>query len=196
MKIICMGDSITYGYGLPDLSKRWTDLVASRTGHTLVNCGVSGDTSGGMLARCQNQVFAQSPDAMVFLGGINDINLTGAYRPVCANVVAITRQAMALELPIILGLPLPIAPEDMHVMDWDKTCDPARSAALGEEYAQWMRVFCTAKDLPLADFRTPFLHPDGTVRRELFQDGLHPTAEGHALMADVLCQVLSERFPG
>ena len=54
------------------------------------------------------------PGFSVLLGGINDINLTGAYRPVCANVVAITRQAMALELPIILGLPLPIAPEDMQ----------------------------------------------------------------------------------
>ena len=58
------------------------------------------------------------------------------------------------------------------------------------------RDFCAHKDLPLADFRSPFLHPDGAVRRELFQDGLHPTAAGHALMADVLCQVLSERFPG
>ena len=196
MKIICMGDSITYGYGLTELSQRWTDLAAERTGHTLVNCGVNGDTTGGMLARCQNQVFAQSPDAMVFLGGINDINLTGAYRPVCANVVAITRQAMALELPIILGLPLPIAPEDMKVMGWDKDCDPFRSAQLCEQYAEWMRSFCASKELPLVDFRSPFFNADGTVRRDLFQDGLHPTAEGHALMADVLCQVLSERFPG
>ena len=194
MKIICMGDSITYGHSLSDLSQRWTDLVAARTGHALVNRGVSGDTTGGMLARCQNQVFAQFPDAMILLGGINDINLTGQYRPVCANVAAIARQAMALELPILIGLPLPIVPEDLKVMAWDKDCDPFRSAGLCEQYAEWLRAFCASKELPLVDFRSPFLQADGTVRRELFQDGLHPTAEGHALMAEELCRVLAEVF--
>lgn len=194
MKIICMGDSITYGCGLADLSRRWTDLAAERTGHTLINCGVNGDTTGGMLARCQNQVFAQFPDAMILLGGINDINLTGQYRPVCANVAAIARQAMALELPILIGLPLPIVPEDLKVMAWDKDCDPFRSAGLCEQYAEWLRAFCASKELPLVDFRSPFLQADGTVRRELFQDGLHPTAEGHALMAEELCRVLAEVF--
>ena len=194
MKIICMGDSITYGCGLADLSRRWTDLAAERTGHTLINCGVNGDTTGGMLARCQNQVFAQFPDAMILLGGINDINLTGQYRPVCANVAAIARQAMALELPILIGLPLPIVPEDLKVMAWDKDCDPFRSAGLCEQYAEWLRAFCASKELPLVDFRSPFLQADGTVRRELFQDGLHPTAEGHALMAEELCRVWAEVF--
>ena len=196
MKIICMGDSITYGHGLSDLSQRWSDLVSARTGHTLVNRGVSGDTTGGMLARCQTQVFAAPPDAMVLLGGINDINLTGQYRPVCANVVAMVRQAMAIDLPVILGLPLPVVPEDMAAFGWDRDSDSFATAQLCEAYAQWLRDFCAHKDLPLADFRSPFLHPDGTAHRELFQDGLHPTAAGHALMADVLCQVLSERFPG
>ena len=194
MKIICMGDSITCGYGLAHQRLRWTDLAAARTGHTLVNCGVNGDTTGGMLARCQNQVFTQAADAMVLLGGINDISITGEYRPVCANVVAITRQAMALGLPIILGLPLPVVPEDLDAPLWDTERDNRRTALLCSQYAQWMAGFAASKDLPLADFRSPFLLPDGTARRDLFQDGLHPTAEGHALMADALCRVLEERF--
>ena len=90
MKIICMGDSITYGYGLTELSQRWTDLAAERTGHTLVNCGVNGDTTGGMLARCQNQVFAQSPDAMVLLGGINFSDWKWVLKPATDTTEAIT----------------------------------------------------------------------------------------------------------
>lgn len=194
MKIICMGDSITYGFGLPDLSKRWSDLVAARTGHTLINRGVSGDTTGGMLARCQTQVFHQAPDAMVLLGGINDISITGQYRPVCANVVAICRQAELLSIPVILGVPLPIFPADMCSPEWDPEQDMARTAALGEQYAHWIRHYAADKHLPLADFRSPFLRPDGTADRSLFQDGLHPTEEGHRRMADVLCRVLAERF--
>ena len=59
MKILCMGDSITYGHGLTDLSQRWSDRVAACTGHTLINCGVSGDTTGGninSLSRLLNAV--------------------------------------------------------------------------------------------------------------------------------------------
>ena len=67
MKIMCMGDSITYGNGLTDLSDRWSDIVAARTGHTLVNLGIGGDTTGGMLARCQTQVFAKDPDVLHLL---------------------------------------------------------------------------------------------------------------------------------
>lgn len=194
MNLICMGDSITYGYGLADLSKRWSDLTAARTGHTLVNRGVSGDTTGGMLARCQTQVFSQKPDAMIFLGGINDLSITGQYRPACANVVAICRQAELLGLPVILGVPLPIYPPDMCPPEWDTEQDMERTARLGEQYAYWTRCYAADHQLPLADFRTPFLLPDGSANRALFQDGLHPTEEGHRLMADVLCQLLNQHF--
>lgn len=194
MNLICMGDSITYGYGLADLSKRWSDLTAARTGHTLVNRGVSGDTTGGMLARCQTQVFAQKPDAMIFLGGINDLSITGQYRPACANVVAICRQAEQLGLPVILGVPLPIFPPDMCPPEWDTEQDMERTARLGEQYAHWTRCYAADHQLPLADFRTPFLLPGGAVNRALFQDGLHPTEEGHRLMADVLCRLLNQYF--
>jgi len=192
MDIICMGDSITYGYGLTDLSKRWSDLVAARTGHNLINRGVSGDTTGGMLARCQTQVFHRKPDLMVLLGGINDISLIGQYRPACANVAAICRQAELLEIPVVLGVPLPISPPDMCPPGWDVEQDVERTAVMGEQYATWIRHYAAIRPLPLADFRTPFLLPDGTVDRTLFQDGLHPTEEGHRLMADVLCRVLAE----
>ena len=74
MKIACMGDSITLGVGLPGYQGRWTDLVSERTGHTLVNMGIGGDTTGGMLARCQNQIFGQGYDAMILLGGSNDLS--------------------------------------------------------------------------------------------------------------------------
>ena len=47
MKIMCMGDSITYGTGLPDLSARWSDLAAVRTGYTMVNLGIGGAVQTG-----------------------------------------------------------------------------------------------------------------------------------------------------
>ena len=50
MELICIGDSLTYGYGVRR-SECWTMLAAQESGWTVRNCGVSGDTTGGMLVR-------------------------------------------------------------------------------------------------------------------------------------------------
>ncbi len=195
MKIICMGDSITYGYGLSNLSQRWSDLTSACTGHDLVNCGVSGDTTGGMLTRCQAQVFSQKADAVIFLGGINDISILGDDKPVRANVISIFRQAQAHQLPLLLGVPLPVVPEDLGSPAWEPDRDNLRLGELCQQYAGWIRQFADVNQIPLIDFHSPFLLPDGRPDGTLFQDGLHPTAEGHRRMAEVLCRVLDALYP-
>ena len=49
MRILCFGDSNTYGYDPRsyfgdryDAEQRWVDLVASKTGHEMINCGLNG----------------------------------------------------------------------------------------------------------------------------------------------------------
>ncbi|MCD8140286.1 MAG: hypothetical protein LUE17_11010 [Planctomycetaceae bacterium] len=48
MKILCLGDSLTFGTGVTR-SNAWTTLVHKQTGYEVVNRGVPGDTTGGML---------------------------------------------------------------------------------------------------------------------------------------------------
>ena len=119
MKIACMGDSITLGVGLPGHQGRWTDLVSERTGHTLVNFGIGGDTTGGMLARCQTQIFNQDFDAMILLGGSNDISYEWEYRHAWSNIITIYRQAKALGIPLIMGIPVPMIAEDLGFLTED-----------------------------------------------------------------------------
>ncbi len=190
MELICMGDSITYGLGLSQLSLRWSDLVAGHTGHRLINCGVSGDTTSGMLARCQRQVFGKQADALLILGGINDISILGQYRSVCLNIISMVRQAQAEGLTVILGIPLPIVPDQIPVCVWDPGRDLEQVASLCQQYAAWIRAYADANQIPIVDFRAPFLLPDGQPDRSLFQDGLHPNEEGHRRMAQALCDRL------
>lgn len=190
MTIFCVGDSITYGATLQDLSQRWTDLTAVRTGHKLVNCGIGGDTTAGIMLRCHTQIFPQKPDAVLIMGGSNDISFTWDYRQACANVVSIVRNAQAQGIRCIVGIPVPMAAEDMAFRPWDPERDMEYTAMQCRSYARWLQVYCRERNIPAVDFHTPFLNPDGTVRRELFSDGLHPNAMGHRVMADVLCSVL------
>jgi len=192
MRIACLGDSITYGHGLPDLRERWTDLAARQTGHEFINCGLSGDTTAGMLIRCHEEVFPLTPDRVILLGGVNDIHITGEYRSACANMVSMIKHISRRGIGIIMGLPLPTYPEDIKGRPWDFERDNRRNAELCASLARWLKHHCADKGIPVADFRSAFLYPDGSVRRDLLQDGVHPTAEGHRVMAEVLCKLLEQ----
>ncbi|MBR6786402.1 MAG: hypothetical protein IKM26_00585 [Clostridia bacterium] len=187
MKIIFMGDSITEGAGLKDKSSRFTDLIANELPVDCVNRGLGGDTTNGMMIRLFPEVFTQSPDAMVFLGGVNDINLTGLYRPTCANIVSVIRIAKDQQVPLFLCLPLPIEPKDMPRRDWDTDRDYERTKYLIGKYAHFLTHFCEGRtEVTLIDTRTPFLDERGNAKRELFVDGIHPNEKGHQLLAQVI----------
>lgn len=195
MKIMCMGDSITYGNGLLDLSDRWSDIVAARTGHTLVNLGIGGDATGGMLARCQTQVFAKDPDVLHLLGGTNDICFTYDYHQAFCNIVSMIRHAQTFGIPIVIGIPIPFVPERFAKQEWFADRDNEHISRQCERLAQVLRAFCAGREIPVIDYRKAFLNGDGTVRTELYTDALHPNADGHRVMAEVLCQRLEEIFP-
>jgi len=197
MKIYCVGDSITYGATLEEnLSLRWTDLAAAQTGHHLVNCGLNGDTTAGMMLRCHTKIFPLKPDMVIFLGGTNDICHTWEYRQACANVVSIVRNAQAEGIKIMIGIPLPVNSKVMCAQPWDPTRNASHIAEQFEQYARWISIYCRERNIPTIDFHQSFLRADGSVRGELFSDALHPNAEGHRLMAEALCQALETMAEG
>ena len=195
MRIMCMGDSITYGSKLPELSGRWSDLVAASTGHTLVNLGIGGDTTGGMLARCQTQVFAKESDVLHILGGTNDICYTYDYHQAFANILSMVRHAKAFGVPALVGIPIPFVQERFVKQGWSADRDNGHISAQCEKLALALQDYCANRDIPIVDYRSIFCREDGTVRTELYVDALHPNAAGHRAMAELLCKRLEEIFP-
>lgn len=109
MKLVCLGDSLTYGYGVPRRDC-WVSLCAERTGHTLVNRGITGDTAGGMLSRFGRDVLNERPDRVLIMGGANDIFLTGSDLRARADLGALVHQSVAAGIRPMLGLPIPLSP--------------------------------------------------------------------------------------
>lgn len=185
--LICLGDSLTFGLRVPH-SQAWPRLIGRDTGMEVRNLGISGDTTGGMLARLQNLtgvVCHGSPENMpvlLIMGGSNDIFYAGTDVGARANIGAMIHQAMAAHMLPVVGIPLPIAPEDAP-KGWGKIADFHKAAAQIEAYSRWLKDFCAAFGISYVDFRQDFLDAQGNVRRELFVDGLHPNAAGHAVMA-------------
>lgn len=189
-KLICLGDSLTFGLRVPH-SQAWPRLISRQTGMEVQNLGISGDTTSGMLARLQNLTgmlshgAAENMPVLLILGGSNDIFYAGTDTVARANIGAMIHQAMAAHLMPVVGIPLPISAEDAP-KNWGKIADFHKAAQQIAAYSQWLKDFCTAFGVAYVDFRQDFLTEDGAVRRELFVDGLHPNARGHEIMAQRL----------
>lgn len=195
MKLICLGDSLTFGYGVR-LHQRWTTLIGEKTGWDVVNLGIPGDTTGGMLARLQVKIMPElaqySFDTMprvLVMGGGNDILYSGTDSIARANLGSILHQLLSAGVQPIALSPLPIAVQDVN-SSWGRVVDFQASQALLIHYKQWMQHFCDAFGIPYIDLYDLFLQSDNSANPALFIDGLHPTPEGHQLIAGSICNHL------
>lgn len=110
--LVALGDSLTHGYGLPEEQGFVPQLTAWLRSNgapeaTVINAGVSGDTSAGGLARVD---WTLTPDVqgMILALGANDV-LRGVDPGVTrANLDGILAAAQARHVPVLLaGIPAP-----------------------------------------------------------------------------------------
>lgn len=186
MKIVCLGDSLTYGYGVPR-KDCWVSLAAEATGHTLVNRGINGDTTGGMLARFGRDVLSEQPDRVLLMGGANDIIFGGSDAPARLNLTAMANQAVANRIRPMIGLPTPVYAEGIPE-PWLSVTDYQSLLPIFAAYRDWLVWFAGIFGFKTVDFAVPgLLPPEGHTH---YLDGLHPDKEGHRLMAEAVIAAL------
>lgn len=70
-RIICHGDSLTEGTDIEE-AYRWPSLLQNALGTEVLNTGIGGDTTAGLLSRFSTDVIPRKPDAVILMGGTND----------------------------------------------------------------------------------------------------------------------------
>lgn len=198
MELICLGDSLTFGYGVR-ASQRWTALAEGASGWKVINQGLSGDTTGGMLVRLRTQILngmgvscalrAERP-MVLLMGGCNDIFYSGSDQCARANMGAMAQELLSAGLVPLIGVPMNIGTQGFPPL-WGTLVDFGAVREMLNAYYDWLTVYAKAFRLPVVDFRPDFLLPDGCVNDALYLDGLHPNPEGHRLMARRLSDTLS-----
>ena len=170
-RIIILGDSLTAGLGL-DVGKAYPALVENQLSELgypteILNAGQSGDTTAGGLRRV-DWLLKQHPDLLIVELGAND-GMRGIPLPeIEKNLNGIIDKAQANNTPVFLM--------DMYI-----------PSNFGKEYTDGFHAIF-AKTAEEQDITLiPFILQDVAGKKELNQaDGIHPTAEGHALMAEVV----------
>lgn len=178
MKIVAFGDSITYGdtgdHGEPH-PRRWTTLLAEKTGHEVVNKGVNGDTTRLALERFPADVQESGADVVLIQFGYNDCNHWDTDRTARVSIYAF--QANLTEMW-----------ERAHRFKIDAVfvgMHPTRRGGVYDNWAkEYAQVFTSGHKLPSGYRRIPPPCP-----LEL-PDGLHLSDRDHALYADQIAAAL------
>ena len=193
--LICHGDSLTAPEEL-ERKSIWPSLVESRLKINVINSGIGGDTSSGLLSRFYPGVVQHRPDGVLILGGTNDLWWDLDINMILANIFTMTCQAEYHGIVPLVGLPIPIVVE--------KACEQEFGAPEGgygrcvEKLASLAKTLARAanqNDIACLDFYHPFCDKSGTAKGKYFlDDGLHPNEAGHRLMAEITIKMLRDRF--
>jgi acyl-CoA thioesterase-1 len=180
--VVCLGDSLTAGYGL-SAEEAWPALIQARVdarglAFRVVNAGVSGDTSAGALRRVDWLLRLPVAVLVVAIGG-NDL-LRGqdpaALRRNLEAIVARTRRVHPEARFVIAGMRAPPNLGSVYTSAFE---------AVYPEVAE-------GADAALV----PFLLAGVAGDAELNQlDGIHPTAEGQRIIAETVWQALEPLLP-
>jgi lysophospholipase L1-like esterase len=186
-RLVLMGDSITESWadGDPDLFHGGRPGEGDGDGD-IVDRGISGQTSGQMLARFYLDVIELQPRVVQIMAGTNDIaGNTGPSRPEDfeANIEAMVDLAQAHGVRVILAS---VPPTDRFW--WAPDLEPRPwVAALN----RWLRDYAAARHLTYADYHAALAGPGDAMKPGLSNDGVHPNSAGYAVMRPLLDAALT-----
>lgn len=178
LRILCLGDSLTYGYDVPR-GDGWVErLQKSYPQLTFVNEGVNGDTLQGMTYRWERLAKSAPWQGVILMGGTNDI-LMGRTALACVEKLkALGEQIHHTGSSLIVGVPME--------MDFDYN----GLNEVIEAYRRHILVWAQEAALPVIDFYEALHKPQ--ERGEIVFDGdVHPNVLGYAYMAQAAYEVVS-----
>lgn len=173
--LVIFGDSLSAAYGM-DLDQGWAHLLAEsiKEQHQVTNASISGETSGGGLARLPLTLSELKPDVILVELGAND-GLQGlsisAMRDNLEQIISLVKQ-QNIEIALA-GISLPPSYGPRYIDRFRETFKE-----LSQEY-----------ELPFIDFYREefYLEPDF-----IQQDGLHPTAKTQPIVKDIILDFLND----
>jgi acyl-CoA thioesterase-1 len=157
--VIAFGDSLTAGYGAQP-GEDYPSRVSATTGITIINAGVSGDTTEMALARVDKDVLSRDPRIVIVGLGGNDYLQSTSITTTEENLRSIIDKIESAGAAVILlGFRFPSINADYEAM--------------------YQRVAKDKGCLLVPNVLSGILtHP------ELKSDEIHPNARGYQMMAD------------
>lgn len=180
--ILFFGDSITAGYGLNDTNDAFPGLIQTKIDsldldYVVVNSGVSGETTAGGKNRI-DWILNQDIDIFVLELGANDglrgVPITETKANLQAIIDAVKAKSPKTQI-ILAGMQMP----------------PNMGQDYSSKFAAIFPDLASENNIALIPF---ILKNVGGIEELNQSDGIHPTAEGHKILANTVWDVLSKNI--
>ncbi len=175
-RILVMGDSISAGYGI-QREEGWVELLSRSLNqaeypHEVINGSISGETTGGGLARLPQALDTHSPEIVVIELGGND-GLRGYPTDlVRSNLKEMVELSLAQDAKVLLvGMQIP----------------PNYGPRYTEAFFSMYEEVAAETGVALLPF---FLEKVALTPGLMQSDGIHPTAEAQPLLLETLWDYL------
>ena len=187
-RVVFLGDSIT------DL---WDDpgYGGFFPGKPYINRGISSQTTPQMLVRFRRDVIALRPRAVVILAGTNDIGgVTGptTLDAIEDNLASMAELAHAHGIRVILASLLPTndyaKDKEGRPIIHSKIRPPEDIQALNG----WIKEYATRHTHTYLDYYSAMVDENGSLKRELSNDGVHANEKGYAVMSPLAERAIVE----
>jgi len=190
MKIICIGDSLTYGFGV-SMNKSWySRLKAQYKSFDIINKGINGDTTAGILSRFAKDALNLKPNLCIIMAGTNDFLLGRTADSVVDNISMMIEDCIHNNIsPVILVQPLIV--EDLAKIHWSSYIDYINTNDSLVSFRKLILELCIEKSVTSIDIQNLFLTLAKDNSRDYFIDGVHPTELGHKVIFEKIVDYFS-----
>ena len=175
-RILVMGDSISAGYGI-QRDQGWVNLLAesllsAEYPHQVINGSISGETTGGGLARLPQALETHDPEVVVIELGGNDGLRGYPTDRVRDNLKQMVELSLARDAKVLLvGMQIP----------------PNYGPRYTRAFSSMYETIAKETGVPLVPF---FLEKVALTPGLMQSDGIHPTAEAQPLLLETLWEYL------
>lgn len=192
-KIICIGDSLTTGFGV-HRNESWFHIVKQTLpDFEFINKGTNGDTTTGILSRFYTDVISNNPDTILLMAGSNDFLSGKSVEFVMDNLKLMIKDLKDNNIDFIIGIPTEVV-GTMAKVSWSPYVDYSILNSSVYCYKNILSKYCIEHNIPHVNFYNIINTALKTHKEnDLFVDGLHPTSYGHCLMAKELLNILDNK---
>jgi lysophospholipase L1-like esterase len=186
-RVVFMGDSVTDMWQLPKSGGFFP-------GRPYVDRGIGGQTTPQMVLRFRSDVIALQPKVVVILAGTNDI--AGNTGPMTleeteGNLTTMAELARLHKIRVVLSSVMPVndvADADGKVIVQTERRPPEKILTLNE----WIKKYAADNGCVYLDYFPATADEKGFLKSEITNDGLHPNAQGYAVMAPLAEKAIQE----
>ncbi len=99
--ILAFGDSLTEGRGVNKVNS-YPSMLQKMSGRTVINSGISGETTGEGLKRIKRELDKHQPRLMILMHGGNDILRDAPKETTKSNLISMVAEAQKRDIEVVL----------------------------------------------------------------------------------------------